>query len=141
MDEHDQAIRDVLNGSKRDFNGSKKESAMMEKGKTLITVEIVETSKLGIYSIHAYDSDGLQISQTPCSARVGRVVSSVTDLIVNAGLTGSLPLVGIEDYLADDALMEKPIVPSGGRSKADDGPGFGDMVEGLANFLKKNGAK
>ena len=113
-------------------------------GKTLLTIEIVETVKAGFYSVHAFNGDGVQIGQIPCSARAGRVVSTVSDLVVNAGLTGSLPLIGIDDFQRADVAMEDAPVSRDrprGKDTVEEGPGFGDMVENLANFLRKNGAK
>jgi len=136
-DQHDKAIRAVLQGNAK---GEKHMATKDSDGsKTLFTMEIKETSKPGVYAIHAYDETGLQIGQTPCVARASNVIAASVDLIVNAGLTDSLPLIGVEDFQRG-AAAESPSAPTQ-RLDGDPGPGFGEMVEGLAKLLRGKGVK
>jgi len=136
-DQHDKAIRAVLQGNSK---GEKHMATKEDDGaKTLFTMEIKETAKPGVYALHAYDETGLQIGQTPCVARASNVIAASVDLIVNAGLTDSLPLIGVEDFQRGTAV-ESPTAPTQ-KLDGDPGPGFTDMVEGLAKWLNKAGRK
>lgn len=145
-DEHDRVIQNRLREAAKAKGVTTMQSDGSTKPKTLFTIEITETPKAGVYSIHAFDENGLQIGQTPCAARVGRVVGALADLIVNAGLTENLPLVGIEEYQRLDVALESPPSPPSSpspKSKRDEdgGPDFTDMMEGLAGWLRKAGKK
>jgi hypothetical protein len=103
----------------------------------LFTVEIERTTRQGVYSIKAYDEDGVQIAQVPVQARATSVIQAVSKLIVDAGVTGSLPMVGVDQMRQREESHEIP--RSGGTDDADFS--FTDILEGVAGALRKAGVK
>lgn len=133
-DEHAKAVEATIESVKA------KDVSSGPAGHSIFTMEFVRSEKQGVYMLHAYDESGLQIVQLPVLARVKNILSALSDAVVDAGIAGSFPMVGAEDYQRPSARSSGGVSGGGGGGDEKD-YGMLDILEGIAGALRKTGAK